>query len=34
MTQEFLDGMIVVMLPSMMMVAWMVWRATPVDPKF
>jgi hypothetical protein len=27
MTQEFLDGMIVVMLPSMLTVAWMLWRA-------
>ena len=31
MTQDFLDGLLVAMLPSMLMVAWMVWRATPVD---
>jgi hypothetical protein len=34
MTQEFLDGMIVVMIPSMLTVAWLVWRATPVDSDF
>jgi hypothetical protein len=27
MTQEFLDGAIVAMLPSMFTVAWLVWRA-------
>ena len=27
MTLEFVDGMIVAMLPSMVTVAWMVWRA-------
>jgi len=27
MTQDFLDGMLVTMLPSMLTVAWMVWRA-------
>jgi hypothetical protein len=31
MTLEFLDGMIVALLPSMLVVAWLVWRATPVD---
>jgi hypothetical protein len=34
MTQEFLDGMIVVLLPSMLMVAWLVWRAVPIDSDF
>ena len=29
MTLEFVDGMIVAMLPSMLTVAWMVWRADP-----
>jgi len=27
MTQEFLDGMLLVLLPSMLMVALLVWRA-------
>jgi hypothetical protein len=27
MTLEFVDGMIVAMLPSMVTVAWLVWRA-------
>jgi hypothetical protein len=27
MTQDFLDGMLVTMLPSMLTVAWLVWRA-------
>jgi hypothetical protein len=27
MTLEFVDGVIVAMLPSMLTVAWMVWRA-------
>jgi hypothetical protein len=27
MTLEFVDGMIVAMLPSMFTVAWLVWRA-------
>ena len=26
MTQDFLDGMLVAMLPSMLTVAWLVWR--------
>ena len=34
MTQEFFDGMIVVLLPSMLMVAWLVWRAVPIDSDF
>jgi hypothetical protein len=34
MTQEFLDGMIVVLLPSMLMVAWLVWQAVPIDSDF
>jgi len=34
MTQEFLDGMIVVLLPSMLMVAWLVWRTVPIDSDF
>jgi len=27
MTLDFLDGMLVAMLPSMFTVAWMIWRA-------
>jgi hypothetical protein len=27
MTQDFLDGMLMVMLPSMFTLAWLVWRA-------
>jgi hypothetical protein len=34
MTQQFLDGLIVAMLPSMLMIAWLAWRATPVDSDF
>jgi hypothetical protein len=30
MTQDFLDGMLVTLLPSMFVVAWLVWRA-PLD---
>ena len=30
MSQEFLDGVLVAMLPSMFVVAWLVWRA-PAD---
>ena len=29
MTMEFIDGIIVAMLPSMFTVAWLVWRADP-----
>jgi hypothetical protein len=28
---DFLAGMIVVLLPSMLTVAWLVWRATPLE---
>ena len=31
MTQSFLDGMLVVLLPSMFVVAWLVWRAPVKD---
>jgi hypothetical protein len=31
MTQEFFDGMIVVLLPSMLMVAWLVWRQSQLS---
>jgi hypothetical protein len=34
MSQEFFDGMIVVMLPSALAVAWLVWRASPADSDF
>ena len=27
MTQDFLDGMILTLIPSMLTVAWLVWRA-------
>ena len=30
MTMDFLDGMIVAMIPSMLFVAWMVWRARAI----
>ena len=29
MTMDFLHGIIVVLMPSMLAVAWLVWRATP-----
>jgi hypothetical protein len=28
---DFLHGIIVALLPSMITVAWLVWRATPID---
>lgn len=31
MTMEFLDGILVALMPSMIVVAWLVWRATPAD---
>jgi hypothetical protein len=31
MTQDFLDGVLVTLLPSMLVVAWLVWRAPAVD---
>jgi len=31
MTMDFLHGMIAVLMPSMLAVAWMVWQATPAD---
>ena len=31
---EFVDGVLAAMLPSMLTVAWLVWRATPVDSEF
>ena len=34
MTQDFLDGMIVVLLPSMLAVAWLLWGATHADSEF
>ena len=34
MTQDFLDGILLAMIPSMIVVAWMVWRAPPVDSDF
>jgi uncharacterized membrane protein (DUF106 family) len=30
MTMDFVDGMIVTMIPSMLFVAWMVWRAPAI----
>ena len=33
MTQDFLDGMIVVLLPSMLAVAWLLWGATHADSR-
>lgn len=30
MTQDFLDGMLIVMIPSMLTLAWLIWR-TPSD---
>jgi hypothetical protein len=29
MTMQFVDGFLAAMLPSMFMVAWLVWRAGP-----
>jgi len=29
--QNFIDGMLVTLLPSMLVVAWLVWRAPGVD---
>ena len=34
MTQDFLDGLLVSMMPSMLMVAWLLWRVTPADSDF
>ena len=31
---SFLDGILVVLMPSMLMVAWLAWRATAVDLDF
>ena len=31
MMMRFLDGFLIAMLPSIFMVAWLVWRATPAD---
>ena len=31
MTQDFLDGMLVVLLPSMLAVAWLLWGATHAE---
>jgi hypothetical protein len=28
---DFLQGILAALLPSMLIVAWLVWRATPVD---
>ena len=30
MTQDFLDGVLLALIPSMLMLAWLVWRA-PAD---
>jgi hypothetical protein len=30
MTRDFIDGMLAVMLPSMLVVAWLVWRANAI----
>ena len=32
MALDFVDGMIVTLLPSMVTVAWLVWRAPSGDP--
>jgi len=34
MTMQFVDGILAAMLPSMLMVAWLVWRAAPADSDF
>ena len=31
---SFLDGILVVLMPSMLVVAWLAWRATAVDSRF
>jgi hypothetical protein len=31
MTQDFLDGMLVTLIPSMLAVAWLIWRADAGD---
>ena len=34
MTPDFLDGILVSLMPSMLVVAWLAWRATPIDLDF
>ena len=31
---SFLDGILVVLMPSMLVVAWLAWRATAVELRF
>jgi hypothetical protein len=31
---QYVDGIIVTLLPSMLVVAWLAWRAIPVDSEF
>ena len=34
MTLDFYHGILTALMPSMLIVAWMVWRATPIDSEF
>lgn len=34
MTMEFLDGILAALMPSMIVVAWFVWRASPAHADF
>jgi hypothetical protein len=31
---DFLDGILVALLPSMIVMAWLVWRASPAEADF
>jgi hypothetical protein len=34
MTPDFVDGILITLLPSMLMVAWLAWRAPAIDSDF
>jgi hypothetical protein len=34
MTPDFVDGILVALMPSMLMVAWLAWRAPVIDSDF
>ena len=34
MTPDLVDGILLSLMPSMFMVAWLLWRVTPIDSDF
>jgi hypothetical protein len=34
MTPDFVDGILITLMPSMLMVAWLAWRAPAIDSDF